>query len=122
MVKSFLGGIFGSETVFRVTDSWLNRSKMPYVRGINYHDTPKAFESNFRKHLEWYSSHFVNCSYQQLRNLISAGTWNGDMPGILISFDDGLKSNYNIAALLLEQFGFTGWFMVPVTAVRLNHE
>jgi peptidoglycan/xylan/chitin deacetylase (PgdA/CDA1 family) len=34
---------------------------------------------------------------------------------MLISLDDGLKSNYDIAAPLLEEYGFTGWFMIPVS-------
>jgi peptidoglycan/xylan/chitin deacetylase (PgdA/CDA1 family) len=114
IAKFVMGSILGSELTYRLTDRWLNGPKMPYVRAINYHDTPKQFASNFRRQLEWYLSKFVDCNQKQLLGLIADGYWRSEKPGLLISFDDGLKSNYEIAAPLLEEFGFTGWFMIPV--------
>ena len=115
LVKSFLAVTLGSAVAYRVTNKWFNGPKMPYVRALNYHDTPHQFASNFRKQLEWFSCHFANCNYQQLRSFLSDGTWSDSKSGILISFDDGLKSNYDVAAPLLEEFGFTGWFMIPAS-------
>lgn len=115
LAKLFLGDALGSEALYQITNKWFNNPKMPYVRALNYHDTPQQFASNLRSQLEWYSSHFIDCNYQQLRSLLEDGTWRGPKPGILISFDDGLKSNYDVAAPLLEEFGFTGWFMIPVS-------
>jgi peptidoglycan/xylan/chitin deacetylase (PgdA/CDA1 family) len=120
LAKSVLSRTLGSEAVYRMTDKWFNSPKMPYIRALNYHDTPQGFASNFRKQLEWYSSRFADCNYQQLRKLLSEGKWDGHKPGILISFDDGLKSNYEIAAPLLEEYGFTGWFMIPVSFLDAN--
>jgi peptidoglycan/xylan/chitin deacetylase (PgdA/CDA1 family) len=122
--KSLLGWTFGSEAAFRITDGMLNRPKMPYVRAINYHDTPQEFAPNFRRQLQWLSSRFENCDLRQLRKLLSDGEWAGSKPGVLISFDDGLKSQYDTAAPILEEFGFTGWFMLPVAfldAADVNH-
>jgi peptidoglycan/xylan/chitin deacetylase (PgdA/CDA1 family) len=113
IAKSLLGGVLGSELVYRMTDRRLNRPKMPFVRAVNYHDTPQKLASNLRTQLEWYSSHFSNCNYSQLRNLLENGAWDSPKPGLIISFDDGLRSNYEIATPLLEEFGFIGWFMVP---------
>jgi peptidoglycan/xylan/chitin deacetylase (PgdA/CDA1 family) len=114
LLKLLLSSSFGSEPFYRITNKILNGSKMPYVRALNYHDTPQQFASNFRRQLEWYRSNFVDCNYQQLRSLLVDGLWSSSKPGILISFDDGLKSNYDVAAPLLEEYGFTGWFMIPV--------
>ena len=115
LAKLLLGWSFGSEAGFGITDGLLNRPKMPYVRAIHYHDTPREFSANFRKQLQWISSRFANCNYEQLRSLLSEGKWTDPRPGILISFDDGLNSQYDTAAPLLEEFGFTGWFMLPVS-------
>jgi peptidoglycan/xylan/chitin deacetylase (PgdA/CDA1 family) len=41
-----------------------------------------------------------------------AGRRKADKPGLLLSFDDGYRSNYDVAAPLLEEYGFTGWFFV----------
>ncbi len=43
----------------------------------------------------------------------------GDKPGIVISFDDGLADHYKIAAPLLEEFGFRGWFFIPAALPRM---
>jgi peptidoglycan/xylan/chitin deacetylase (PgdA/CDA1 family) len=115
IAKVVLGGVLGSGLTYRITDKLLNGPKMPYVRALNYHDTPQQFAANFRKQLQWYSRHFVDCNQQQLRKLLDSGAWSNAKPGLIISFDDGLKSNYEIAAPLLEEFGFTGWFMIPVS-------
>lgn len=120
IAKSLLGGVLGSELAFRLTDRRLNRPKMPYVRALNYHDTPRTHAANLRKQLEWYSSHFSNCNYSQLRNLLANGAWDDPKPGLIISFDDGLRSNYEIATPLLEEFGFTGWFMVPAALLETD--
>lgn len=114
VAKIVTGRVLGSALAYRLTDHWFNRPKMPYVRALNYHDTPEQFASNFRRQLEWYASEYVDCNQTQLRGLIAGGDWRSEKPGILISFDDGLKSNYEVAAPLLEEFGFTGWFMIPV--------
>lgn len=122
IAKLFLGGVFGSEPAYQLSNKLFNSSKMPYVRALNYHDTPREFVSHFRRQLEWYRANFVDCNYQRLRGLISDGTWASSKPGILISFDDGLKSNYEVAAPLLEEFGFTGWFMIPVAFLDTSRE
>jgi peptidoglycan/xylan/chitin deacetylase (PgdA/CDA1 family) len=123
--KWAMGSVLGSEKAYGLTDKWLNRSKMPCVRALNYHDTPQQYAENFHRQLEWYASQYTDCNYLQLRRLLDEGVWDSSKPGLLISFDDGLKSNYEIATPLLEEFGFTGWFMIPVgfiDAEQVNHE
>lgn len=84
-----------------------------YIRVINYHDTPKKFEYNFEQQLIFYKRNFYPVDLNDLEDLIS-GKWEKEKPGLIISLDDGLKSNYTVAAPLLEKYGFAGWFFIPV--------
>ena len=45
--------------------------------------------------------------------------WEKPRPGLILTFDDGLVSNYSIAAPLLEKYGFYGWFFVPVDFIDM---
>ena len=122
IAKAILSIIMGSEVAFYATNKWTNRKKNPFIRAINYHDTSKKYAENFRRQLDWYSKHFDNCNYQQLRQLLDHGVWDAAKPGLIISFDDGFKSNYEIAAPLLEEFGFTGWFMIPYAFIDAKND
>jgi peptidoglycan/xylan/chitin deacetylase (PgdA/CDA1 family) len=84
-----------------------------FIRAINYHDTPTNFKNNFKKHLIFYKEQFSNVNYFDLDNFFIERKWKKEKPGIIISFDDGLKTNYDVAAPLLEEYGFTGWFFIP---------
>lgn len=92
---------------------WGNR----YVRAVNYHATVAASAENFEKQLAFYQRHYVSVTRADLDSLLS-GQWAHNKPGILLSFDDGLRSNYEVAAPLLEKYGFCGWFFVPVGLIH----
>jgi peptidoglycan/xylan/chitin deacetylase (PgdA/CDA1 family) len=88
-----------------------------HIRAVNYHDVPPSLSTAFEKQLEFYSRHFVPVTMDDLRRL-ATGEWSHDKPGIVLSFDDGLRSHANVCAPLLEKHGFVGWFMVPVGFVE----
>jgi len=94
---------------------WFQRKlfKECYIRVINYHDTPKKLEYNFKQQLMFYKKYYCPVNLKDLENLLN-DEWKKGKPGLIISFDDGLQSNYTIAAPLLEKYGFTGWFFIPV--------
>lgn len=85
-----------------------------FIRIINSHDTPHASIVNYRRQLLWYARHFTGVRDADLRGLLERGEWDKPKPGLLISFDDGLRTNYDVAAPLLEEFGFVGWYFVPL--------
>jgi len=89
----------------------------PHIRCLNYHDIPPERAAAFEDQLRFYAEHFEPIGREDLLAL-HEGRWKSDKPGILLSFDDGLRSHVEVAAPLLEKFGMTGWFMVPVAAVR----
>jgi len=89
------------------------------IRIVNYHDTPEQDANNFDRQLRWYSRHFTNASMDSMNKLISTGEWESSKPGIMITFDDGFKSNFSVAKELLEKNGFRGIFFVSADLVGL---
>jgi len=102
---------------FAVGQAWRRRAE-PYVRAVNYHATPAAGADGLRRQLAFYQRHFKDTPPRRLDEVL-AGEGRG--ASILISFDDGHRSNYDVAAPLLEEHGFTGWFFVSSGRVRTEH-
>jgi peptidoglycan/xylan/chitin deacetylase (PgdA/CDA1 family) len=112
-LKVILSPFFGSECAFKILRYFYLNRLFPYVQALTYHDTPNGVCDNLRNQLAWYQDNFVDCNLSDLRGLLGDGVWNHEKPGLIISFDDGLRSNLDVALPLLEEYGFTGWFMVP---------
>ncbi len=85
-----------------------------YIRAINYHGTPQTAAGSFERQLAFYAQHFASVSLPDLDDFFRLHRWDKDRPGLIISFDDGVYSNYSVAAPLLEKYGFCGWFFVPI--------
>lgn len=84
----------------------------PHVRAVNYHDVPPSRAGAFENQLRFYAEHFVAVGRREILQLLE-GHWPHPKPGILLSFDDGLRSHAEVVAPLLERHGFPGWFLVP---------
>lgn len=85
----------------------------PFVRAVNYHVVSPEDAASFEEQLRYYSRHFVGVDRNGLETILQ-GTWKHAKPGIILSFDDGHWTHYEIVAPLLEKYGFVGWFFVPV--------
>ncbi len=87
----------------------------PHVRAVNYHDVPPSRADAFREQLVFYSAHYQPVSRVELERFLAGQDigLTAKRPGLLITVDDGLRSHAEVAAPLLESFGFSGWFMVP---------
>ncbi|HPL67770.1 MAG TPA: polysaccharide deacetylase family protein [Smithellaceae bacterium] len=120
-VKSAIADILGSKTSFSISDRFQKLVNFPFIRVVGYHDTPKALANKFRMHLNWYAENYINCDQAMLDRFLLDGIWSHSKPGLIISFDDGLRSNSKVAASLLEEYGFTGWFMVPAFVPELGN-
>jgi len=83
-----------------------------FIRVLNYHPTPATHAANFERQLQFYARHYTPVGSAQLEACL-AGDWSADKPGLLMTFDDGYQSNYDVAAPLLEKFGFLGFFFIP---------
>jgi len=89
----------------------------PFARAINYHAAPQQYLSNFEMQVKWYAENFVSVDIRALEDL-HRGIWSDSKPGLIISFDDGLREPYENALPILERYGFKAWFFVPVGFVE----
>lgn len=112
-LKRILISSLGSDEVFKLSRRFYLNRLFPYVQALTYHDTPYSACNNIRNQLVWYQNNFVNCNLSELHGLLVNGVWEHEKPGLIISFDDGFRSNFDVALPLLEEYGFTGWFMIP---------
>ena len=87
-----------------------------YIYALNYHDTPEHESSSLEQQLIFFKKHFSNVNQSDLNLFFANKEWHKDKPGLILSFDDGLRSNFDVAAPLLEKFGFTAWFFIPIPA------
>jgi peptidoglycan/xylan/chitin deacetylase (PgdA/CDA1 family) len=85
----------------------------PFVRAVNYHDVAPYQADAFETQLIYYKAQFDILGPAGLEGLLS-GHWDRPRPGLVLTFDDGLRSHADIVAPLLERHDLTGWFMVPI--------
>jgi peptidoglycan/xylan/chitin deacetylase (PgdA/CDA1 family) len=83
-----------------------------FIRVVNYHATPASDVENFERQLDFYCSVYDKATLEDL-DCCLAGVWTLSRPGIILTFDDGYRSNYDVAVPLLERYGFKGWFFLP---------
>lgn len=81
------------------------------LRAVGYHGTPAETEAAFARQLDHFAKHYVPLDAAGLDGFF-AGAACGDKPAVLLTFDDGLSSNFEIAAPLLEERGMRGFFFV----------
>jgi peptidoglycan/xylan/chitin deacetylase (PgdA/CDA1 family) len=93
----------------------------PFIRAVNYHDVPPIQAKAFEAQLIYYKQHFEVVGPAGLEAMTS-GQWDRRRPGLILSFDDGLRSHADVVAPLLERHGLTGWFMVPIGFVDESPE
>jgi peptidoglycan/xylan/chitin deacetylase (PgdA/CDA1 family) len=84
-----------------------------HIRVVNYHDTPEEEMPNFEAQLKFYQRYYAPVSVEDLQSFFQKGLWTKSKPGLIISFDDGYRNNYDQAVPLLEKYGFIGWFFIP---------
>lgn len=84
--------------------------------------------SSLRRQLEYISRRYQPMAESDVAEFFAVGmpgraqgprAGHEKKPGIIISFDDGLRDHYRVAAPLLEEFGFRGWFFVPAALPRI---
>lgn len=113
--RSLLTSIACATGADSVISAFARRVYGPHIRLINYHDTPAARRDAFAAQLAYFRGRYEPARLSDLDDLLATGRWRGGRrPGLLICFDDGLRSNYDVAVPLLEEFGFSGLFFPPV--------
>jgi peptidoglycan/xylan/chitin deacetylase (PgdA/CDA1 family) len=108
--------VTGIDRVLLGLQRFVNRNG--HVRAVNYHAVPQWHAESFRRQLEWYRKNFSSVGLDDLDALFATSTWKKDKPGLIVSFDDGRRDNVDVALPLLEEYGFIGWFFIPVGFVE----
>jgi peptidoglycan/xylan/chitin deacetylase (PgdA/CDA1 family) len=85
----------------------------PLVRGVIYHSVPQAHAGDFERQLQYYQQHYAPVTHSDLAGLLATGEWPHKKPGLILSFDDGMRTHAEVAAPLIEKYGFCGWFFIP---------
>jgi peptidoglycan/xylan/chitin deacetylase (PgdA/CDA1 family) len=86
----------------------------PFIRVVYYHDVPAAMSEAFTRQMLLFKQMFVPASSEDLSRLLATGEWPHARPGIIVTFDDGLRSHAEVVAPILDRLGFQGWFFVPI--------
>tara|TARA_B100000787_G_C16164461_1_gene283106 strand:- start:289 stop:1161 length:873 start_codon:yes stop_codon:yes gene_type:complete len=88
---------------------------------VNYHATYPKYEENFIKQLKFYKKYFEIINENFLINGWKSLTKNSK-PRILITFDDGHITNFNLAGRILDKFGVKASFFIPINAISRKTE
>lgn len=113
LIKRRVAAVFDRLRINQLGHRLQKTTQFPFIRAVNYHDVPAGLAGNFEQHLQYYASQFVNVDEQSLRGFLDGEPWPHKKPGLILSFDDGMRSHSETVAPLLEKYGFTGWFFVP---------
>lgn len=90
------------------------RDSRPRMVVVGMHETPRRYEAQLRRQLEWVSRNFTFIGPDDLIPFWAQPRIATKRPAILVTFDDGRESNYTVAAPLLESMGARGvFFVVP---------
>ena len=89
------------------------------VRVVNLHGTSLADAEAFKDQLSWVREHYNIIDFRRFEEMIECKKEAlTDKPAVLFTFDDGLESNYLVAAPILESMGTRGvFFVVPQFAM-----
>ena len=94
----------------------------PFIRAVNYHVIRTDDLARFEGHLAYFRENYVSVDLEALEKFLLSGEWSASKPGLILSFDDGHRSHFELAAPLLEKYGFKGWFFVPIGLMALTDD
>jgi peptidoglycan/xylan/chitin deacetylase (PgdA/CDA1 family) len=103
----------GLDAANRARERRLSRSG-DLTRVLFFHATPATFADRFRRQIEWLRQRYELIDFATFTRRFESPATASDRPALLITFDDGFVSNYEVAAPLLEEAGVRGvFFVVP---------
>src|SRR6218665_3307875 len=115
-----------------------------FMRGVNYHSTPRGARDELPRELAGFAPHYAPTprgaradlardpagfprdyapvTLDDLDRLFETGTWHKDKPGLIPVFYEGYRNSATVAAPLCDQFGLTGWFPIATSFVECDPE
>ena len=119
IIAKFLNRMFILDFGFKLLKFFYGNN---FIRAINYHDINQKTKKNFENQLKYFSSNYSKVTENELNKFLLDGTWKKSKPGLIISFDDGLRSNYDFAKPILEKYDFIGWFFIPAGFLNCKND
>jgi len=117
-IKTLLAKALSASGISDVSIAVQRRARSSrFMRAINYHGTSPVEATNMDAQLAFLARHFTGVGLAELESFLATGRWPHAKPGMLITFDDALRTNFDVAVPLLEKHGFIGWFFAPVAFV-----
>jgi peptidoglycan/xylan/chitin deacetylase (PgdA/CDA1 family) len=107
-------------------ERWRERRQMrqggQHIRVLYFHGTPAVDADGFRRQLIWLQRHFRIIDFAEFEQVVTGSPAHHvprSKPLLLLTFDDGLLSNYEVAAPMLEAMGLRAlFFVVPDFSLR----
>lgn len=97
----------------------MRRDGAQIVRVLFFHESPAADVPRFRDQLSWLRDQFNVIDFATFKRVCEGAVLHDGRPAAMLTFDDGMVSNYEIAAPLLEEAGMRGlFFVVPHFSAR----
>jgi peptidoglycan/xylan/chitin deacetylase (PgdA/CDA1 family) len=93
--------------------------RSPLVRVLCYHSVSRADSASFRRQMQWLASRYCLVPIDQVV-AIASGNQLPTQPKVAISFDDGFRDNFDVAAPTLRELGLPATFFI-ITAGRAEN-
>ncbi|OGL40571.1 MAG: hypothetical protein A2042_05315 [Candidatus Schekmanbacteria bacterium GWA2_38_11] len=98
--------------------SFLNRNHSGGVKILLYHHIPKNKKELFKNQINYLANNYQFITPVQFRDFIG-GRYSFSGIKLLITFDDGFKSNLAVAEEILKPLGIKGIFFIPPDFIEL---
>lgn len=123
MIKEIISQVLNYSGGIGIVSLFLNNPyfRGPLLRAVNYHSTLSVFKGRLARHFEYFVRNF-NVLCEEDLPIFLRGEIISEKPCLLITFDDGGKSNYDVAAKLLDEFGIKGFFFLPVSFIDQSQQ
>jgi len=111
-----------AEKVFFFISNFLifRKKTLNSLRVLIYHFIPKEYKLKFEEQIKFFINNFRLLSPEEL-DLFFENKFKNDMC-LLLTFDDGLKSQYDNAIEILEKYNIKAIFFIPTKILELKNK
>jgi hypothetical protein len=88
------------------------------IRVVNFHNTSRARQAEYREQLARLSREFSPVNEGDLDRYLATGRWHKAKPGVIPGFYEGYRNGHDVILPLLEELGLVGWFFVITGFVK----
>lgn len=97
----------------------LSNNNLGYVRVLTYHNIPENKQTIFKDQIHYLASNYNFLTPLQFQEFLQ-GKYRISGTNLLLTFDDGFKSNRTVAEEILGPIGIKGIFFVPTEFIGIQ--